>query len=73
MYLLNNKLHIHIKKKKKKNFACPRVFYDEIRRASILMSCWCITGHPVERLYHDVEKVETIGYRCLAHVLLTVP
>lgn len=40
---------------------------------SILTSCWCITGHPVGRLYHDVEKVETIGYRCLAHVLLTVP
>lgn len=29
--------------------------------------------HPVGRLYHDVEKVETIGYRCLAHLLLTVP
>lgn len=37
------------------------------------MSCWSVTGHPVGRLYHDVEKVETIGYRCLAHVLLTVP
>lgn len=36
-------------------------------------SCWCIARHPVGRLYHDVEKVETIGYRCLAHVLLTVP